>query len=216
MGFLKFIPTITKLQLLIFWHKILFKPSLVQLVSFQFKQASKRFKCLSNMNKPRKCLSYFWCLCFSPSASCSNLLWWTWWRISEDLVNKSLYERDASLTALTMLDRHCVFQLNQNRSCERLLQRIQYLVWLVHAFPFFSLVPCFSFVSFDLWVVFFLVPIFPQFHQGPTFFVWVHVLFISTKFSMHSYLVHKSKTEKQLYYHKDWEVSIMLYYGQFG
>ena len=29
---------------------------------------------------------------------------------------------------------------------------------------------------------------------------------------IHSYSVHKSKNKKQLYYHKDWEVSIMLYY----
>ena len=36
--------------------------------------------------------------------------------------------------------------------------------------------------------------------------------FVSTNFSIHSYLLHKGKNKKQLYYHKDWQVSIMLYY----
>ena len=35
---------------------------------------------------------------------------------------------------------------------------------------------------------------------------------VSTIFSIHTYLVHKSKNKKQLYYRKDWEVSIMFYY----
>ena len=38
------------------------------------------------------------------------------------------------------------------------------------------------------------------------------LFFVSTNFSIHSYLVQRVKTEKQLYYHQDWEVSIMLYY----
>ena len=38
------------------------------------------------------------------------------------------------------------------------------------------------------------------------------LFFISANFSIHSYLVHKRKTGKQLYDHRDWEVSIMLYY----
>ena len=33
---------------------------------------------------------------------------------------------------------------------------------------------------------------------------------VSTIFSIHTYLVHKSKNKKQLYYRKDWEVSIVL------
>ena len=49
------------------------------------------------------------------------------------------------------------------------------------------------------------------FTKDQLFFVWVFVFFVSTIFSIHSYLLHKSKNRK-LYYHKDWEVSIMLYY----
>ena len=50
------------------------------------------------------------------------------------------------------------------------------------------------------------------FTKGQIFFVWVLVFFVSTIFLIHFYLVHKRKTEKQLYYQNDWEVLIMLYY----
>ena len=50
------------------------------------------------------------------------------------------------------------------------------------------------------------------FTKGQIFFIWVLVFSVSTNFSIHSYLLHKSKNKKRLYYHKDWEVSVMLYY----
>ena len=49
------------------------------------------------------------------------------------------------------------------------------------------------------------------FTKRQLFFVWVLLFFVSTNFSIHSYLVHKSKNTKQLCY-KDWEGSVMLYY----
>ena len=62
------------------------------------------------------------------------------------------------------------------------------------------------------WAIFIRVLVF-VFNKGQLFFVWVLVLFVSTYFSIHSYLVHKTKNrKKQLHFHKDWEVSIMLYY----
>ena len=35
---------------------------------------------------------------------------------------------------------------------------------------------------------------------------------VSTNFSIHSYLVTRVKTEKQKYYHRDRDVSVILYY----
>ena len=35
---------------------------------------------------------------------------------------------------------------------------------------------------------------------------------VSTNFSIHSYLVTRVKTEKQKYYHRDRDASVMLYY----
>ena len=48
------------------------------------------------------------------------------------------------------------------------------------------------------WAIFIRVLVF-VFNKGQLFFVWVLMIFVSTYFSIHSYLVHKSKNRKNNY-----------------
>ena len=67
------------------------------------------------------------------------------------------------------------------------------------------------FLSFS-WAILIRAFVFSSSPSANVFFVWVLVFFVSTSFLIYSYLVHKSENRKKLYCHKDWEVSITLFY----
>ena len=67
------------------------------------------------------------------------------------------------------------------------------------------------FLTFS-WAILIRALVFSSSPSANVFFVWVLVFFVSTSFSIYSYLVHKSENRKKLYCHKDWEVSITLFY----
>ena len=117
---------------------------------------------------------------------------WGWW-----LLNFFLFP---FLTIKITVLRTFVYTVKVKQAKETNKQNLEYFKMINRRFTNFEAIEkcCCHSPGQCLWSACVFV-----FTKGQLFFVWVLVFFVSTNFSIHSYLQHKSTNRKQLYYHKD-------------